>query len=105
MAFGILGFTDDEKMSLYKSTCAVLHFGEMKFKQRPREDQAEADGSAGQLSRSWLQPGASILMFPFEIRAGQCKMGNLLKIGVAATNENLCENWCAVEIFYFLMLV
>ena len=34
-------------MSLYKSTCAVMHFGEMKFKQRPREDQAEADGTAG----------------------------------------------------------
>ena len=34
-------------MSLYKSTCAIMHFGEMKFKQRPREDQAEADGTAG----------------------------------------------------------
>ena len=34
-------------MSLYKTTCAVLHFGEMKFKQRPREEQAEADGSTG----------------------------------------------------------
>jgi len=34
-------------MSLYKSTCAVMHFGEMKFKQRPREDQAESDGTAG----------------------------------------------------------
>lgn len=45
--FGVLGFTNEEKMSLYKTTCAVLHFGEMKFKQRPREDQAEADGNAG----------------------------------------------------------
>jgi len=35
-------------MSLYKCTAAVLHFGEMKFKQRPREEQAEADGSAGE---------------------------------------------------------
>jgi len=24
-----------------------MHFGEMKFKQRPREDQAESDGTAG----------------------------------------------------------
>ena len=36
-------------MSLYKSTCAIMHFGEMKFKQRPREDQAEADGTAGNI--------------------------------------------------------
>ena len=43
----MLGFGDEEKMGLYKSTCAVMHFGEMKFKQRPREDQAEADGTAG----------------------------------------------------------
>ena len=34
-------------MSMYKCTCAVLFFGEMKFKQRPREEQAEADGSSG----------------------------------------------------------
>lgn len=46
-AFAVLGFADTEKMSLYKSTCAVLHFGEMKFKQRAREEQAEADGTGG----------------------------------------------------------
>ena len=51
-AFGILGFTDDEKMSLYKCTAAILWFGEMKFKQRPREEQAEADGTAGWFSFS-----------------------------------------------------
>ena len=34
-------------MSLYRCTCAVLYFGEMKFKQRPREEQGEADGTAG----------------------------------------------------------
>jgi len=34
-------------MSLYRCTAAVLHFGEAKFKQRPREEQAEADGTAG----------------------------------------------------------
>lgn len=45
-AFDVLGFTEDEKLSLYKCTAAVLHFGEMKFKQRPREEQAEADGTS-----------------------------------------------------------
>lgn len=39
-------------MSLYKCTCAVLYFGEMKFKQRPREEQAEADGTAGKSQES-----------------------------------------------------
>ena len=43
----MLGFTFDEKFSMYKGTAAVLLFGEMKFKQRPREEQAEADGTAG----------------------------------------------------------
>ena len=46
-AFVVLGFGDEEKMSLFKSTSAVMYFGEMKFKQRPREDQAESDGTAG----------------------------------------------------------
>jgi len=45
--FAVLGFAEEEKMSLYRCTCAVLHFGEMKFKQRPREEQAEADGTQG----------------------------------------------------------
>ncbi|BFZ17428.1 hypothetical protein BsWGS_20467 [Bradybaena similaris] len=45
-AFDVLGFTSDEKASLYRCTAAIIHFGEMKFKQRPREEQAEADGTA-----------------------------------------------------------
>ncbi|BFZ03204.1 hypothetical protein BsWGS_06243 [Bradybaena similaris] len=45
-AFDVLGFSTDEKHSLYRCTAAIIHFGEMKFKQRPREEQAEADGTA-----------------------------------------------------------
>ncbi|XP_042212128.1 myosin heavy chain, muscle-like isoform X1 [Homarus americanus] len=44
-AFDILGFTKLEKQNVYKLTAAVMHFGEMKFKQRGREEQAEADGT------------------------------------------------------------
>jgi len=44
-SFLVLGFEDAEKEALYRCTAAVLHFGEMKFKQRPREEQAEADGT------------------------------------------------------------
>ena len=43
-AFDILGFTKEEKGDVYKITAAVMHMGEMKFKQRGREEQAEADG-------------------------------------------------------------
>ena len=45
-AFAVLGFSDDEKISLYKCTSATMIFGDMKFKQRPRDEQAEADGTA-----------------------------------------------------------
>lgn len=41
----ILGFVPDEKAGSYKLTGAIMHFGNMKFKQRPREEQAEADGT------------------------------------------------------------
>ncbi|XP_053706912.1 myosin-1B-like [Synchiropus splendidus] len=44
-AFDILGFSADEKMSIYKLTGAVMHYGNMKFKQKQREEQAEPDGT------------------------------------------------------------
>ncbi|KAF8792400.1 Myosin-3 like protein [Argiope bruennichi] len=43
--FDVLGFTDEEKLNIYKITGSVMHLGELKFKQRPREEQAEADGT------------------------------------------------------------
>ncbi|XP_018368037.1 PREDICTED: myosin heavy chain, muscle isoform X7 [Trachymyrmex cornetzi] len=44
-AFDVLGFTQEEKDDIYKITAAVMHMGGMKFKQRGREEQAEADGT------------------------------------------------------------
>uniref|UniRef100_A0A668SPZ4 Myosin, heavy chain b n=1 Tax=Oreochromis aureus TaxID=47969 RepID=A0A668SPZ4_OREAU len=44
-AIDILGFTADEKLSIYKLTGAVMHHGNMKFKQKQREEQAEPDGT------------------------------------------------------------
>uniref|UniRef100_A0A8C1PQW7 Myosin-7B n=1 Tax=Cyprinus carpio TaxID=7962 RepID=A0A8C1PQW7_CYPCA len=44
-AIDILGFTADEKISIYKLTGAVMHHGNMKFKQKQREEQAEPDGT------------------------------------------------------------
>ncbi|XP_078718881.1 myosin heavy chain, skeletal muscle, adult-like [Lampetra fluviatilis] len=44
-AIDILGFTNDEKLSIYKVTGALMHYGNMKFKQKQREEQAEPDGN------------------------------------------------------------
>lgn len=44
-AFDILNFSPDEKKNCYKLVSAIMHMGNMKFKQRPREEQAEPDGT------------------------------------------------------------
>ncbi|XP_071512366.1 LOW QUALITY PROTEIN: myosin heavy chain, muscle-like [Panulirus ornatus] len=43
-AFDVLGFTSQEVQDVYKVTAAVMHFSNMNFKQRGREEQAEPDG-------------------------------------------------------------
>lgn len=45
----ILGFSNDEKYGCYKIVGAIMHFGNMKFKQKQREEQAEADGTESEL--------------------------------------------------------
>merc|ERR1711963_130680 len=42
-AFDILGFSHDEKWDAYKLTAAVMSLGEVHFKQKGRDDQAEPD--------------------------------------------------------------
>ena len=44
-AFDILNFSSEEQMELFKATAAVAMFGNSKWKQRPREEQAEPDGT------------------------------------------------------------
>ncbi|KAK0404980.1 hypothetical protein QR680_017737 [Steinernema hermaphroditum] len=44
-AFDILKFSAQEKMDCYRLMSAMMHMGNMKFKQRPREEQAEPDGT------------------------------------------------------------
>uniref|UniRef100_A0A8C0NDR6 Myosin-16 n=1 Tax=Canis lupus familiaris TaxID=9615 RepID=A0A8C0NDR6_CANLF len=43
VAFDVLGFSAEEKIGIYKLTGGIMHFGNMKFKQKPREEQAEVD--------------------------------------------------------------
>uniref|UniRef100_A0A8D3CUI1 Uncharacterized protein n=1 Tax=Scophthalmus maximus TaxID=52904 RepID=A0A8D3CUI1_SCOMX len=44
-AIETLGFTGEERIGIYKLTGAVMHYGNMKFKQKQREEQAEPDGA------------------------------------------------------------
>uniref|UniRef100_A0A8C5BDB2 Myosin heavy chain, fast skeletal muscle-like n=1 Tax=Gadus morhua TaxID=8049 RepID=A0A8C5BDB2_GADMO len=44
-AIDILGFTNEDKVGIFKFTGAVLHHGNMKFKEKQREEQAEPDGN------------------------------------------------------------
>lgn len=41
----ILGFGPEEKYGCYKIVGAIMHFGNMKFKQKQREEQAETEGT------------------------------------------------------------
>ncbi|XP_012661391.1 myosin-1 [Otolemur garnettii] len=54
-AIEILGFTADERVSIYKLTGAVMHYGNMKFKQKQREEQAEPDGTEVADKAAYLQ--------------------------------------------------
>ncbi|XP_042164384.1 myosin-7-like [Oncorhynchus tshawytscha] len=44
-AFNVFGFAQEEINGIYKLTGAIMHYGNMKFKNKQREEQAEADGT------------------------------------------------------------
>jgi len=46
-SFDIMKISDPEKQDLFALTAAIMHMGEMRFKQRPREEQAEVDDVKG----------------------------------------------------------
>ncbi|KAH1183969.1 hypothetical protein KIL84_014585 [Mauremys mutica] len=43
VAFDVLGFLPEEKLGVYKLTGGIMHFGNMKFRQKAREEQADVD--------------------------------------------------------------
>ncbi|KAL4648956.1 myosin-7-like [Arapaima gigas] len=53
-AMDVLGFSAEEKYGCYKLVGAIMHFGNMKFKQKQREEQAEADGTESADKASYL---------------------------------------------------
>lgn len=62
-AMDILGFLPDEKYGCYKIVGAIMHFGNMKFKQKQREEQAEADGTESESiasSRRWERMSSGV---------------------------------------------
>jgi myosin heavy chain 6/7 len=42
-AFDVIGFSNEEKWNCYKLTACIMSMGEIKFKQKGRDDQAEPD--------------------------------------------------------------
>lgn len=46
-AANTLGFAPEEKFAMYKICAACMHWGNAKFKQRPREEQAEVADPKG----------------------------------------------------------
>ncbi|XP_063071612.1 myosin, heavy chain 7B, cardiac muscle, beta a isoform X1 [Engraulis encrasicolus] len=78
-AMDVLGFSVDEKNGCYKIVGAIMHFGNMKFKQSKREEQAEADGTESADKASYLMGVSSAdlikgLMHP------RVKVGNELVV-------------------------
>ncbi|XP_076442373.1 myosin heavy chain, striated muscle-like isoform X3 [Babylonia areolata] len=88
-AFDVLGFTEEEKTSMYKCTAAIMHFGELKFKQRPREEQAEADGTAE----------AEKAAFLMGINAGDL-LKSLLKPKIKVGNEYVTQGRNKDQVVY-----
>ncbi|XP_076312164.1 myosin heavy chain, muscle-like isoform X3 [Tachypleus tridentatus] len=87
--FDVLGFSEEEKLNIYKITASVMHFGELKFKQRPREEQAEADGTEeGERSAHLLGLNAADLF------------KNLLKPKIKVGNEFVTQGRNKEQVLY-----
>lgn len=54
-AMDTLGFTPEEKYGCYKIVGAIMHFGNMRFKKKQREEQAEADGTESKIQALFSQ--------------------------------------------------
>lgn len=61
----MLKFSKDEKLNCFQLMAALMHMGNMKFKQRPREEQAETDGTEGERTISIDQLSFGIPLHQF----------------------------------------
>ncbi len=68
-AINVLGFTPEEKDSMFKITAGILNFSNMKFKQKPRDEQAEIVDPAGTLYSIFCSENS------FDIQNINCNLG------------------------------
>ncbi|CAJ0942079.1 unnamed protein product, partial [Mesorhabditis belari] len=74
-AFDVMGFSDFEKDELYKTCAAIMFMGNMKFKQKPRDEQAEIDGMDAPEKAARLL-GVNVDLFIHALCAPKIKVGN-----------------------------
>merc|ERR1711990_610720 len=74
-SFDVLGFSKDEKDAIYKITAGLMHSGNMEFKQKPREEQAE-NGNAELSDKAGYMLGISGAEYAKALCAPRVKVGN-----------------------------
>ncbi|NXB30646.1 MYH6 protein, partial [Eulacestoma nigropectus] len=94
-AFDVLGFTAEEKAGVYKLTGAIMHFGNMKFKQKQREEQAEPDGTEGGSGRGDADKSAYLMgLNSADLLKGLCHPR--VKVG----NEYVTKGQSVQQVYY-----
>jgi len=88
-AFDTLMFTQEQQMDLFKLTSGVANWGNQQWKQRPREEQAEPDGT------EWLEIVAKVMGLDCEelikgITKPRIKVGN--EFVNKGQNKDQCSN-------------
>ena len=108
-AFDIIGFSQEEKWDCYKLTAAVMSCGEIKFKQKGRDDQAETDDMAypnkvaqlmgvpvDDLMKCFCKP--KIKVGTEWVTKGQtCDQANNAVGGIARATYNRIFNWLIIK--------
>ncbi|CAJ0577986.1 unnamed protein product, partial [Mesorhabditis spiculigera] len=96
-AFNVLSVAKEDRQNVYRLVSALLHMGAIPFKQRPREEQAEADQGSDQAARAAKmlgvdeQPFVQALLKP-KVRVGSeyvTKGQNLSQLWINFVNEKL----------------
>jgi len=91
-AFDTLLFTQESQIDLFKITAAVMHWGNQKWKQKPREEQAEADG-VDEITRVATLLGVEVDSFIMGLLKPKIKVGK--EFVNKGQNEGQVKNACA----------
>merc|ERR1711899_711115 len=109
-AFDVIGFSQTEKWDCYKLTAAVMTCGEVKFKQKGRDEQCEPDGydAAGKVATLFGVGDPEILMKAFvkpKIKVGTewvtkgqtVEQATLAVGGIARACYDRCFKWLIIK--------